>query len=131
MASAGIDNASTSSGEPGMSEKTNKKSSPQSQIHDAPDFKSIYTNFAQTAAGPTDISIRVGEASPSDTGIVGVEMKVRLVMAPLQAKIMAGMLVQVIQQYEKQFGKITIPQEVLSQLPAGWPLGESKSTEGD
>jgi hypothetical protein len=52
-------------------------------------------------------------------------------MAPLQAKIMAGMLVQVIQQYEKQFGKITIPQEVLSQLPAGWPLGESKSTEGD
>ena len=119
-----------------MSAKTNKiKSSPQPQIRNAADFKTIYVNFAQTAANPMDISLGVGEASPTNTGIVEVEMKARLVMAPLQAKIMLGMLVQVIRQYENQFGKIVIPTAIAAQLSEEIrnvpPLASSDSTEGD
>jgi hypothetical protein len=45
-------------------------------------------------------------------------MKARLVVAPLQAKIMLGMLFQVIQQYEQKFGAIAIPPVVAAQLAA-------------
>jgi hypothetical protein len=119
-----------------MSAKTNNtKSRPESRIHKAADFKSIYTNFAQTAAGPTDISLGIGEAMPTDAGIVEVEMKVRLVMAPMQAKIMVAMLFHVIQQYEGLYGKIAIPDTVAAQLNKHLPevpnLDGEKSTEGD
>jgi len=116
--------------------KTNKtKSSPEPQIRNAADFKSIYVNFAQTAASPTDITLGVGEAGPTQTGVVEVEMKARLVMAPMQAKIMLGMLFHIIRQYEGQFGKIEIPALVSSQLTAAIPgaseLDSKASTEGD
>jgi hypothetical protein len=105
-----------------MSAKANKKkSSPQPQIRNAADFRTIYVNFAQTAASPMDISLGVGEAGPTNTGTVEVEMKARLVMAPVQAKVMLGMFFQVIQQYEKQFGKIAIPDAVAAQLMAPVP----------
>jgi len=78
----------------------------------------------------------VGEASPTQTGIADLEMKARLVMAPLQAKIMVAMLIQAIQQYEKQFGEIVIPLALSAQLSAAVPktaaLEKGKdSTEGD
>jgi hypothetical protein len=119
-----------------MSAKTNNtKSRPESQIRNAADFKSIYTNFAQTAASPADISLGVGEAMPTPAGIVEVEMKVRLVMAPMQAKIMLAMLFNVIRQYEGQFGSIVIPPVVAAQLAADLPevpnLDGEKSRVGD
>ncbi len=109
---------------------TKKKSSLQPQIHNAADFKSIYVNFAQTAAGVQDISLGVGEAIPTQTGVVDVEIKARLVMAPIQAKIMVALLVQVIQQYEKQYGKIVMPSVLAGQFPAAAP-GASASQGGD
>ena len=119
-----------------MSAKTNKtKSSPEPHIRNAADFKSIYVNFAQTAASPADISLGVGEAGPTLEGVVEVEMKARLVMAPMQAKILVAMLVHVIRQSEGQFGKIMIPPVVASQLVPEMPetsdLGSEGSTEGD
>lgn len=118
-----------------MSAKSNKKSSPQPQIRNAADFKTIYVNFAQTAASPMDISLGVGEAGPTNTGVVEVEMKARLVMAPMQAKVMLGMLFQVIKQYEDQFGKIVIPGVVASEVALPVPetpgVDGKDSTEGD
>jgi hypothetical protein len=123
-----------------MSAKMDKKGAPQAtppvNIHNAADFKSIYVNFVQTAASATDISIGVGETSPTQTDTVDLEMRARLVMAPLQAKIMVGMLIQAIQQYEKQFGEIVIPPAMSAQLSAGVPrtvaVEKGKdSTEGD
>jgi hypothetical protein len=119
-----------------MSAKTkNTESRPEPQIRNAADFKSIYTNFVQTAASPSDISIGVGEAMPTQAGIAEVEMKVRLVMAPMQAKIMVAMLIQVIQQYESQFGEIVIPDAVAVQLTRRMPavpnLDREKPTKGD
>jgi hypothetical protein len=119
-----------------MSAKTSKKTPPQPQISNATDFRSIYVNFAQTAAGPTDISLGVGEALPTNSGVVGVEMKARLVMAPLQAKIVLAMLFQVIRQYETQYGKIAIPDLLAEQLSDRMPeaasaSGSAQSTEGD
>jgi hypothetical protein len=115
-----------------MSAKTNKtKSSPKHQIRNAADFKSIYVNFAQTAASPADISLGVGETMPTQTGITDVEIKARLVMAPVQAKIMLGMLYQVIQQYEQQFGKIAIPPVLAAQLSVAAARGASAAEEID
>jgi hypothetical protein len=119
-----------------MSAKTNKKSSHQPQIHKAADFKSIYVNFVQTAASPTDISIGVGETSPTETGVPDLEMKARLVLAPLQAKIMVAMIFQAIQQFEKQYGEIAIPAAVSAQLSVPLRGAEAldkggHSTEGD
>lgn len=119
-----------------MSAKTNKKSSPQPQIHRAADFKSIYVNFVQTAASPTDISIGVGETSPTETGIPDLEMKARLVLAPLQAKIMVAMIFQAIRQFESQYGEIAIPPAVSAQLSATVPETTASEkgkdpTEGD
>ena len=94
------------------------KETPKANIHKAVDFKSIYVNYIQTASSASDISIGIGETSPTPTGIVDVEMKARLVVAPLQAKIMLGMLFQVIQQYENKFGVIAIPPVVAEQLAA-------------
>jgi Protein of unknown function (DUF3467) len=121
MAAAGTDNTK-SSGEGSMSANTNKRNvqkatRPSTNMHNAVDFKSIYVNFVQTAASPVDISIGVGETSPTTTGVIDVEMKARLVMAPLQAKVTLLMLFQVIQQYEKQYGKIAIPSAVSAQMP--------------
>jgi hypothetical protein len=119
-----------------MSAKTNKKSSPQPQIRNAADFKSMYVNFVQTAASAMDISIGVGEGLPSNTGIIDIEMKARLVMVPLQAKVLVGMIAQAIRQYEEQFGEIAIPSALSDQLPAP-RLGTAAlekgkdSTEGD
>jgi hypothetical protein len=121
---------------PNESKKGPRKAVSEPSVHNAPDFKSVYVNFVQTAASPTDISIGVGEASPTQTGIADLEMKARLVMAPLQAKIMVAMLIQAIQQYEKQFGEIVIPLALSAQLSAAVPktaaLEKGKdSTEGD
>lgn len=119
-----------------MSTKKNEKSSPQPHIHNAADFKSIYVNFVQSAASATDISIGVGETMPTQTGVIDVEIKARLVMAPLQAKITVGMLVQAIRQYEKQYGEIVIPLALSAQLSVaafGTTVLEKggDSTEGD
>jgi len=95
---------------------TPKTNTPKANVHNSTDFKSIYVNFAQTAAGPTDISIGVGEALPTETGIPDIEIKARLVMAPLQAKIMLALIYQVVQQYEQQFGKIVVPPVIASQM---------------
>lgn len=77
----------------------------------------------------------MGEAGPTQTGVLEVEMKARLVMAPMQAKIMLGMLFHIIRQYEAQFGMIEIPSVVASSLTAPVPgtsaVGKGDSTEGD
>jgi hypothetical protein len=111
--------------------KTKKNPSQQQpELFRSADFKSLYTNFAQTSASPADISLVVGEASPSESGTAIVEMKARLVMAPIQAKVLLGMLAHVIQQYETQFGQIVIPDAVLSQLTFAIPMDEKSLTEG-
>lgn len=118
-----------------MSATANKKKSPESipapQFRNAPDFKSVYVNFVQSAATPVDISLIVGDANPTPSGVPDIEMKLRLIMAPLQAKIMVAMLHQVIRQYEEQYGKIPIPPGLVAQLPSHESgIAESDKREG-
>jgi hypothetical protein len=105
-----------------MSATANKKKPPTTTpapgFHNADDFKSVYINFVQTAATPLDISLFVGDANPTPSGVPEIEMKLRLVMAPMQAKVMLTMLFQVIKQYEEQYTKIVIPPNLVGDLPA-------------
>jgi hypothetical protein len=82
---------------------------PELKMRKAPDFKSHYVNWAQTTFSPFDISLLVAEFSPLEQGVFDVEQKVRLNFHPSEAKVIAGMLIQALAQYEQQFGKVTVP----------------------
>jgi len=75
----------------------------------APDFKTIYTNFVQGAFSPLDIFLVVGEGmGPGIDGKPFVVQRAKIIMAPVEAKIVAAILNQAIAQYEKQFGRIVV-----------------------
>ena len=42
-----------------------------------------------------------------------VSQKVKVIMSPIEAKIVAATLVALIKGYEAKFGKIEVPQEVM------------------
>jgi len=117
-----------------MSATVNKKKTPEKDLgqvfRNADDFKSVYVNFVQTAATPVDISLIVGDANPTPRGVPDIEMKLRLIMAPLQAKVTLAMLLTVVKQYEEQYGKITVPAGMLAELPAN-ESGDHKSVKGE
>ena len=90
-----------------------------------PDFKSFYANFVQTSVTPFDISMQIGETAGVDhEGKFVVELKARISMSPLEAKIVINLLVTAIMQYEAQFGKIVVPPGI------GLPTEENDKTKG-
>ena len=79
-------------------------------ITNAPDFKSLYTNFAQSGFTGFDIYVIFGEAAgPNPDGTMPVEMKAKVTMTPVEAKLVALIIAASVQKYEAQFGKITVP----------------------
>jgi hypothetical protein len=86
----------------------------------APDFKSVYTNFVQGQFSPFDMSFMIGEAlGPGPDGKQMIQQKVRITMAPMEAKIFLMIIANAVQNYEAQFGKLSIPPEL---MPA--PVGQ-------
>jgi Protein of unknown function (DUF3467) len=80
----------------------------------APDFKTIYTNFVNAAFSPLDIFFVVGEAVGTDPeGKPIVVQRGKVIMSPMEAKIVAAIMVHTVAQYEKQFGKIAVPKEMM------------------
>jgi hypothetical protein len=96
------------------------------------DFRSIYSNWAQCAFSPFDITLIVGEAIPVPAGNFEVEQKARVIFHPAEAKVIAWMLLDTVKKYEDNFGKVAIPPGVASS--GGEPLGGSdldvKPSEG-
>ncbi len=79
----------------------------------SPDFKSIYSNFVQSGFTAFDIYLSFGETvGGTPDGTLPVEMKARVSMAPLEAKLVTLILASSVQKYEAQFGKIQVPQGV-------------------
>jgi hypothetical protein len=85
-------------------------------FRDADDFRTIYVNWVQIAAGPIDLSIILSEAHPSGPTGFEVENKTRVMITPLQSKILLAILANTLQGYEAQFGEIKIPSELATQL---------------
>jgi hypothetical protein len=75
----------------------------------APDFKNIYANFVQAQFSAFDFSLMIGEMmGPGSDGKTMIQQKVRVVMSPMEIKIMLTLLTKGVQQYEKQFGEISV-----------------------
>lgn len=88
----------------------------------APDYKSMYINFVQAGYTPFDIGLLVGESAgyTVDGGKHFVEFKAKLVMTPLEAKVLAKIIGRTLEAYEKQFGVIEVP-------AVAWPKDEEQS----
>jgi len=109
-------------------------SEPKVEIRKAPDFKSIYVNWAQGTASPYDVLLNLGESAPDGSGGIEVELKARVVFSPLEAKMVALILAKTLREHESQFGTIVIPRNVALHLQELLPPKgekEEKQTEGD
>ncbi len=78
-----------------------------------PNFQVLYTNFVQSSVTPFDIALLIGQS----TGFDGqqrlvVEHHARLIMSPLEAKIVNKILEGAIAQYEGIHGRIPEPPDI-------------------
>ncbi len=108
-----------------MTPKSEKEAPQQPKVsfREAPDFKSIYVNWIQTATSQLEIVMIVAEMHPLGPemhplgpGGIEVEQKARVMMHPLQAKIVVEMLQNAIRSYEENYGEIKIPGGILAQV---------------
>jgi hypothetical protein len=82
------------------------------------DYKSIYANFVVAAYSPFDIALMIGEAVGGDEqGRQIVHQKVRVTMAPAEAKVVMFLLANTLKSFEEQFGEVKVPE---NQVPSGW-----------
>lgn len=75
---------------------------------DAPDFKTIYTNFVESGYGPFDISLLLSQSVVSSNDIVLTHLA-RVMMSPAEAQILIGILQETLKNYEQTWGKIVPP----------------------
>ena len=90
------------------------------KFSNSPDYRSVYANWVQCGFTPYDMSVVVGEAYPNPEveNAFDVERKLRLILSPLEAKLVVGMLFATIRAFEEKFGTIGIPEEMAQQLKA-------------
>jgi len=74
----------------------------------APDFKLTYTNFVQGLFSPLDLGLMCGEVVGAE-GKNAVQWKIKLTMSPAEAKIVHRILSNLLRNYEKAFGDISVP----------------------
>jgi|ERR1700733_3520584 hypothetical protein len=101
---------------------------PTLNIHKADDYKSIYVNWVQSSLTPFDISLIIGEALAIGPSIFDVEHKARIIFNPAEAKVVAGMLAQSVELYEKQFGPVPVAHVTTNVIIQDQP---TEKTEGD
>jgi hypothetical protein len=76
---------------------------------EAPDFKTIYTNFVESGYGPFDISIVLSQSVINSEGNMVLTHLARVMMSPAEAQILIGVLQQTVETYEQTWGKIVPP----------------------
>ena len=75
----------------------------------APNYVSVYSNNVAFSLNFFDLSMTFGEMSGVENGIGQVDQSVRVVMSTAHAKLFALLLMSNVNQYEKQFGQISLP----------------------
>jgi hypothetical protein len=116
------------------SEPVSELKAVKTEIRRSPDFRSIYANWVQTQFSPHEVSFLLGEAFQSSPEVVEVEQKARLILGPLEAKLVMFILAKMVSGYESQFGTINIPERIVREMAAQVPeLLEliEKKTEGE
>jgi hypothetical protein len=79
----------------------------QINIELPPDLEAIYTNFAMIGHTPSEVIIDFVRVLP---GNPRAQVKARMLMTPLNAKLLLNALTENLERFEAQFGPIVIPQ---------------------
>jgi len=111
-----------------MPKKSFSKSNPQQEdsraprsttnaepiLAQAPDFKTIYTNFVNAAYSPLDVMLNIGEtAGQTPEGRPLIIHRAKIIMTPAEAKIIAAIMNDLVARFEKQFGKIFVTKDMM------------------
>lgn len=94
------------------------------------DFRSFYCNHVQGSITAFDISLLFSQASRSQDNAdpkVIVENRAQITFSPLEAKILAMITKNIVEQYEHNYGPIP---DIPGTLPSLWKPGEPKNNEG-
>lgn len=92
-----------------MSQPTPPQGQQQMQINiELPaDLEAIYTNFAMIGHTPSEVIIDFVRILP---GNPRAKVQTRVLMTPMNAKLLLNALAENLERYEAQFGPIVIPQ---------------------
>jgi hypothetical protein len=77
-----------------------------------PTLDAIYTNFALITHSPSEVLIDFARVLPS----MKARVQARMVMTPLNAKLLLHALTENLGKYESQFGEIVVPTQLADHL---------------
>ncbi len=83
------------------------QSSMQINIELPPDLEAIYTNFAVISHTPSEVIVDFVRLLP---GNPHARVQTRVLMTPMNAKLLLNALAENLERFESQFGPIVIPQ---------------------
>ena len=98
------------------------------QVHLPADLEPIYSNFALITNSPSEIVVDFAQIMPQ---VAQARIRARVVMTPLNTKLVLRALTDHLARYETQFGEIVVPAggglaEQLFRPPAsGTPEGDA------
>jgi len=92
-----------------MNQPPTPQGQPQMQVHVElpPDLEAIYTNFAVIGHTPSEVIIDFVRLLP---GNPRAKVQTRVLMTPMNAKLLLNALSENLERFEAQFGPIVIPQ---------------------
>ncbi len=90
-----------------MSHNPNPQGQTQINIELPPDLEAIYTNFAMIGHTPSEVIIDFVRLLP---GSPRAKVQTRVLMTPMNAKLLLNALAENLERFEAQFGPIVIPQ---------------------
>jgi hypothetical protein len=85
-------------------------------VERVPGFVEFYANHAQAGFTGFDIFVYLSEAAFESDGKIHLRQKARITMSPQQAILLSRFLLNAVQAYEDNFGKIPIPPDDLEQV---------------
>ena len=84
----------------------------QMSIEMPPNLDAIYTNFALITHSPSEVLIDFARVLPS----MKARVQTRMVMTPLNAKLLLAALTENLSKFEAQFGEIVVPTQLADHL---------------
>ncbi len=98
---------------PAMPPAVPNPQSPQMQIELPANLDAVYSNFALITHSPSEVVIDFARALPNTPS---TRICARVIMTPLNAKLLLNALADNLRKYEAQYGEITLPTNLADQL---------------
>jgi hypothetical protein len=91
----------------------NPAASPQPISVEVPaNLEAVYTNMAMLTHSPSEVFIDFARAAPN----MKARVQTRVVMTPLNAKLLLRALTENLAKFEEQFGEIAVPTQLADHL---------------